>query len=168
MEPIKSKINKMQDVIGNFLALSILALVFVIVLNVFVRYVLKSSLDWGYEVSIFIFGIYSVLSGAYCLKENAHVRVDILPKLLSEKKQATIDVISMFIVIIVSGVMLYSGFNYALESTKILERSIHQSTFNPQIWWFKWMIPLAALLLLLQAFVILADKIKFLKRGEDK
>jgi TRAP-type mannitol/chloroaromatic compound transport system permease small subunit len=40
----------------------------------------------------------------------------------------------------------------AWQSTLILERSIHQSAFNPQIWWFKWVIPISAALVLLQSF----------------
>lgn len=169
MKTIKKQLDAIQDKIGRTLSLSIILLVLVIVYTSGARYIFKFSVDWGFEVSIFIFGIYSILSGAYCLKEKAHVRVDILPKLLSARSQNFIDLLSSIIVIIVSTVMTYSGFKYALSSTKILERSIHQSTFNPQIWWFKWMIPVAAFLVLLQALVDLYESVNILvkRRGTE-
>lgn len=167
MKTLKHKLDAFQDLFGRMLSLSIILLVLVIVYTAIARYFFKYSVDWGYEVSIFIFGMYSILSGAYCLKEKAHVRVDILPKLLSVKKQTILDVFSSIIIIMVSIVMTHSGYKYALSATKILERSIHQSAFNPQIWWFKWMIPIATFLILLQAIVDLYSSIILLvKKGE--
>lgn len=165
MDALKNRLNRMQKFIGEKLAVSIVILVIVVVYTAMVRYLFKYSVGWGFEVSVFIFGIYSILSGGFCLKEKAHVRVDILPTLLSQKKQNIIDLLSSIVEIIVSIVMIYSGTIYAFDSTRILERSIHQSTFNPQIWWFKWMIPLAALLVLLQAIVDLCDLLKQIKNG---
>lgn len=165
---LKKKLDKFQDVIGTVLALSIILMVLVIVYTVIMRYVFKNTPDWGFEVSVFIFGIYSILSGAYCLKEKSHVRVDILPSLLSEKKQRVIDLISTIIIIVVAISMIYTGSRFAWQSTRILERSIHQSTFNPQIWWFKWMIPISAFLLLLQALVDLGQLVVYFKGGSSE
>jgi len=167
MKSIKNKLDNFQDLFGRVLSLSVILLVIVIVYTAGARYLFNYAVDWGYETAIFIFGIYSILSGAFCLKEKAHVRVDILPKLLSNKKQNIIDIFSSIIIIIVSSVMSYSGSIYAYNSTRILERSIHQSAFNPQIWWFKWMIPIAAILILLQAIVDLYYSIILLFNREE-
>lgn len=166
MESVKKKLDGMQDILGTVLSFSVILMVLVISYTVVMRYIFKNTPDWGFEVSIFIFGIYSILSGAYCLKEKAHVRVDILPSLLSERKQKYIDLLSTILTLVVSVALLFTGTKFAWQSTQILERSIHQSTFNPQIWWFKWMIPISAFFILLQAIVDLGELIAFFKGGK--
>jgi TRAP-type mannitol/chloroaromatic compound transport system permease small subunit len=93
-----------------------------------------------------------MLSGAYCLKLKAHVNVDILPQYLPVFGQRILELLSSIVIIIVCLTLVFHGYKMAWQSTLILERSIHQSAFNPQIWWFKWVIPISAALVLLQSF----------------
>src|SRR5699024_9702704 len=107
--------------------------------------------DWGFEVPIFIYGIYFMLAGAGGLREKVHVSVDIFPSMLSEKGQKVLRLISSAIIIVVCFFLTWKGVHTAIESTIIREHSTHQSSFNPEIWWFKWVIPISVFLILLQA-----------------
>lgn len=160
MNKIIKKLDKIQDFIGRQSSLILLPLIIIVVYSSFMRYVFNRAPDWGFEISVFLFGIYSIISGAYVLKEDGHVRVDILPSMLGDRGNKIISIISNLLVLLVSLVLMYMGSKTAIQSTKILERSIHQSTFNPQIWWFRWMIPLAAALLAVQSIVNLLKNLK--------
>jgi TRAP-type mannitol/chloroaromatic compound transport system permease small subunit len=62
-------------------------------------------------------------------------------------------------------VLIYIGSKAAWISTLQLERSSRQTPFDPQIWWYKWVIPFSALLLALQALVESIKTIRSLKDG---
>lgn len=116
-----------------------------------------NSPDWGFEVGIFLYGIPLILAGADVLRKNEHVTVDIVPQLLSARPRQLLAVFSMVVVILVCLVLLVEGTITAWGSTLIDEHSSHQSSFNPPIWWYRWFLPIAAFLLLLQAVKHLGD-----------
>lgn len=148
---ILSSIDKISQYSGKATSLLILPTIIIIVYTVVMRYVLHQAPDWGFEVSLFLYGSHIMLGGAYTLKEKSHVTVDIFSKFLSERGKSVLDVISSIAILTVCMIIVIQGSHAAWESTKILERSIHQSSFNPQIWWFRWVIPISAGLIVLQA-----------------
>ncbi len=128
-------------------------LTLVIVYTVIMRRFLSSAPDWGFEVPIFIFGIMILLSGADTLRVKGHIAVDIILQYVSEKAGKLLITFGLLVVLFVSAFLVFKGVDSAVESTRIMERSSHQSSFNPQIWWFKWFIPIGGLLIWLQAWV---------------
>ncbi|MGO4886132.1 TRAP transporter small permease subunit [Anaerobacillus sp. MEB173] len=151
MAKLLSLINKVSEYSGKIVSFLIIPQILVVVYTVVMRYVFKMPPNWGFEVSLFLYGILIMMGGAYCLKVRAHVSVDILPKLLSPFGAKILHILSSLIIIFVCIIMVWNGYKAAWQSTLILETSIHQSAFNPQIWWFRWFIPLSAALVLLQA-----------------
>jgi TRAP-type C4-dicarboxylate transport system permease small subunit len=160
MHVIHALIDRMIEKTGQVLSLLILPLMLIVVYSVIMRYVFKNALTWSFEVSLFIFGAYGLLGGAYCVLTKSHVNVDILPRKLPATGQLILAILTNLIILTVTSVMLIYGVQIAYQSTMILERSVHQTSFNPQIWWFRWTIPLAALLVLIKAIsdLILAVK----------
>lgn len=61
----------------------------------------------------------------------------------------------MALIFIVCVVVIINGSQVAYDATVIRERSIFQTTFNPEIWWFRWMIPLGAFLIGIEALRLL-------------
>jgi len=129
----------------------ILPLAIVVVYTVIMRYFWAKAPVWGFEVPIFLYGIFFMVAGAEGLRLKVHVTVDVFPRMLNEKGKQVLEAVSSLVIIIVCLVLTYHGYNMALDSTLINEHSTHQSTFNPPIWWFKWFIPISAFLILLQA-----------------
>jgi TRAP-type mannitol/chloroaromatic compound transport system permease small subunit len=136
---------------GRLAAWLVVPLILTIVYSVIVRYWLGGVVHWAFEMSIFFYGVLVMLGGAFTLKHQAHVRVDVLAQYLGPRWRFGLDLASFVMVIAVCGLVVWIGTRSAWMSTLRLERSPLQTPFDPQIWWFKWFIPLAAGLIALQA-----------------
>lgn len=135
---------------GRIVSFFVIPLTLVMVYIVIARKFFSTTTDWGFEVSIFIYGILMMIAGAEVLRVKGHIIVDVIPRLLPAKMQIILKIFSSLIIIIVCLFMVGQGYKLALSSTLIGEHSAHQTTFNPPIWWFKWVIPFSAALILLQ------------------
>lgn len=145
-------------------------LAIVVLYNVLARAWLSSAPSWPFEVSIFIFGILALLAGGQVLRDQGHVAVDILPRRAGPKLRWALHIVSMLVISFVCVFVIIDGSIVALESTRVRERSIFQTTFNPEIWWFRWMIPIGAAIVLLEALrqLIAARRIDGVPDFEDE
>ncbi|MBE1556705.1 TRAP transporter small permease subunit [Sporosarcina limicola] len=170
MRRILEVIDKISYWSGKIVSFLIIPLTLVICYSIVMRKFFSKAPDWGFEVPIFLFGIGIMVAGAEVLRVNEHISVDVIPRLLSAKAQVALKIFSASIIIIVCLFMAGQGYKLALSSTLINEHSSHQSSFNPPIWWYKWFIPLSAVLVLLQAIRHLVDEILVLlgKETENK
>ncbi|WP_051298088.1 TRAP transporter small permease [Brevibacterium album] len=126
------------------------ALVIVVLVNVVSR-ASGQALSWPFEVSIFLFGISALLAGGQVLRDREHVAVDIIPRRSGILTRTALRGIALLVIAAVAVTLVVQGSLTAYESTRIRERSIFQTTFDPEIWWFRWMIPLGGLLLLAES-----------------
>ena len=115
------------------------------------RYVFHSPTVWQGELAQMIFGVYAVLSGGAILKAGGHVNVDIIHGTLSPKGKAVCDILTSILFFLFVGMMVYMGWDMAMESMSRWETS--ESVWNPYVWPIKLTIPLGAGLLLLQGVV---------------
>ncbi|MDD4586077.1 MULTISPECIES: TRAP transporter small permease [Aminobacterium] len=151
--PLMEKINKL-------LAYLTLPLAVVIVYSAFMRYVFHNMPDWSFEISLFMFGIQAIMGGAYCHARKKHVSVDILEKYLSPKGKIRLEIVSECVILFVCIILIYISVPWAWQSFMIGEKSMHQTAFNPSIWWFKTVVPVGTLLLMVQSFRNLSIKIR--------
>jgi TRAP-type mannitol/chloroaromatic compound transport system permease small subunit len=148
------KLSLKSGIWTSYLALPMIG---VIVYTALLRYLFDIAVDWGFEIALFIYGVHCLLGGGYTLLVRGHIAVDMLPRRLPIRAQKYVLILSLLIVIGVCSIMVWQGSVWAWKSTKIWERSIHQTVFNPPIWWFKWVVPISAALIVIQA---LADLLK--------
>ena len=153
MDSFLKLVNKITDYSGITSAYLLIPVILTIVYSVIMRYCFHDIVHWAFEVSLFLYGIFYMVGGAYTLKQQSHVRVDILPGRLSHKWNCYIDLLSYSIIICICCIFVYLGTKFAWISTLQLERSIRQTPFDPPIWWYKWFIPFSAAVLGLQALV---------------
>jgi TRAP-type mannitol/chloroaromatic compound transport system permease small subunit len=118
--------------------------------EVFVRYALSAPTTWAFDFSYITYGALFLMSGAYTLSRNAHVRGDFLYRTWRPRTQATLDLV-LYILFFLPGVcaLIYSGWGYAQRSVQFKEVSIFSPAGIP-VFPLKSLIPLAALFLLLQ------------------
>lgn len=138
---------------GRLISLLILPLITIIVYSALKSFFFKSPPIWTFEMSLFLFGCFFMLGSAYCHMQKKHVAVDIINHYLPPKWQRLQGVFSELIVLFVAVVLIVISVPSAWNATLILERSILQTPFNPYVWWFRWIIPLSALLIAVQACV---------------
>lgn len=137
---------------GKLISLLLLPLIAMIVYSSLMSYFFKAPPSWTFEMSLFFFGSFFMLGAAYCHSEKKHVAVDVLGRYLPPKWQRGLGIFIELIVLLVAIVFVYVSVPNAWQSTMMGERSVHQTPFNPPVWWFRWMIPIASTLIALQAF----------------
>ncbi len=141
--------------IAAWLILPIFAL---LMADVVMRYVIGSAAIWTAELAQLVFGVYAVIAGGYLLAERGHVNVDIIYGRYGPKRKAQIDLATSFLCFLFLAVLIWQGIDMAWESAAKLETS--SSIWDPQIWPVKVAIPVAGVLLLLQAIVRVVSDIR--------
>lgn len=160
-------IDWISETSGRMVAWLILPLIVTIVYSVAVRYLYRDVVHWAFEMSLFMFGVMVMLGGAHTLKHKSHVRVDVLATYLGPRMRLVLDLISFAVIVGVCVLITWMGTRSAYFSTLRLERSPLQTPFNPQIWWYRWAIPLSATLIGLQALAEMVKSVRDYRNERD-
>jgi TRAP-type C4-dicarboxylate transport system permease small subunit len=123
-------------------ALSIYAIVPVMLIDVVMRYVFNTPTVWAMELAVLIFG-------PYFLHLKGHVAMDIIRQRLSPAAGRVMDLVNMPIIIAFAAILLWYSWPLAVDSWNYGETSF--SAWNPPIWWTKAAVPLSLALMLAQA-----------------
>lgn len=116
--------------------------------EVIMRYLFNAPTNWVFEFNYLIHGPYFLLLGAYTYAINGHVNVDIVYGRLTTRTKAIVDLFTMPLFFFFVLMMFIYGGQFALNSLSFHERL--SSGWAPPIYPIKFIIPIAALLLLLQ------------------
>jgi TRAP-type mannitol/chloroaromatic compound transport system permease small subunit len=141
-------IDAVNDRVGNLLSYFLFFFFVLLLMEVILRYFFNSPTVWANELAQMLFGAYAILAGGYILRTGGHVNVDILYSRLSRKQRAVLDIVTSSLFFLFCGMLLVYGGSLAWDSLARFEHS--QSAWNPPLYPAKLMIPLAALLLMLQ------------------
>src|SRR2546427_12632626 len=109
---------------GKVAAWLIIALMSVVCIEVFKRYIMNMPTAWIFDLDNMLYGTLFMLCGAYTLAQNAHVRGDFLYSSMRPRTQASLDLV-LYIVFFIPGIaaLIYSGYVFASESLAIGEHS---------------------------------------------
>jgi TRAP-type mannitol/chloroaromatic compound transport system permease small subunit len=143
-------IDNVSAFIGKLFAWCILILTFAICYEVFARYLFRAPTSWAFDVSYMLYGTLFMMAGAYTLSRNGHVRADFAYRLLRPRQQAALD-LTLYVVFFVPAMigMIVYGWDFFVQSYWQNEAS-SVSPNGPYVWPFKFVIPLAGALVLLQ------------------
>ena len=120
------------------------------VYEVVMAYVFNAPTLWNFDVSMQMYGAILIMSGAYCLATESHVRGDVIYRLFKPRTQGWIDLILYFIFFFPGVLALaFYGFDYAAISWKLKESS-WSSPAQIQIYMVKSLMPAAGILLTMQ------------------
>ena len=120
------------------------------VYEVIMAYVFNAPTLWNFDFSMQMYGAILMMSGAYCLATESHVRGDVIYRLFKPKTQGWIDLVLYFIFFFPGVLALtFYGFDYAALAWKIKETS-WSSPAQIQIYMVKAMIPAAGATLTIQ------------------
>ena len=136
--------------IGRAFGWCILILTFAVAYEVFVRYVLNSPTVWAFDIMVQMYGALFLMAGAYALAQDAHVRADVVYRLLPVKWQARID-FTLYFIFFFPGMLALAwyGGEIASDSWRYHEVSWN-SPARIQIYFFKTLIPVAGTMLIIQ------------------
>jgi TRAP-type mannitol/chloroaromatic compound transport system permease small subunit len=159
------KIDAVSNWFGKIFSYLVLPLTALIVFEVITRRFFNAPTIWTFELSNFLFGGHFMLVAAYGLLYKSHVSIDLVSMRFSPRTQEKLQIfcyITMFFPLIL--VMLYHGTIFAVDAWAMKETS--WSVWGPPLSPIKTVIPITALLLLLQGISDVIKKITFLKTGE--
>ena len=150
--------------VGKAFAWLIVVLMLLVVAEVFKRYALNAPTAWVFDASNMLYGTLFMMGGAYTLAQDGHVRGDFLYGNFKPRTQATIDLV-LYVVFFLPGIaaLTWSGWTYFQDSLAIREQ-----TFNADplpVYPFKFMIPFAGALVLMQGISEIVRCIVCLKTG---
>src|SRR6201991_5008046 len=150
---------------GKIAAWLIIGLMTLVCLEVFKRYIINMPTAWIFDASNMLYGTLFMLCGAYTLAQNGHVRGDFLYSSMRPRTQASLDLV-LYIVFFLPGIaaLVYAGWDYAYDSWRINEHS-NVTADGPPVYHFKFMIPLAGALLLLQGLAEIMRSVICLQTG---
>jgi TRAP-type mannitol/chloroaromatic compound transport system permease small subunit len=152
--------------VGKAVAWLIIALMMMVVIEVFKRYIMNMPTAWIFDAENMLYGTLFMMCGAYTLAQNAHVRGDFLYSSMRPRTQATLDLL-LYVVFFVPGIaaLIYAGADYAGDSWRIAEHS-NVTAEGPPVYHFKTVIPIAGVLVMLQGVAEIMRCVMCLKTGE--
>jgi TRAP-type mannitol/chloroaromatic compound transport system permease small subunit len=164
------KIIKIIDPIaiwsGNLVGWLIIPLVFGLTYEVVARYVFNAPTIWAFDITYMLYASLGMLGAGYTLYKNGHIRTDIFYDHWSPRRQGWVDIIC-YVFLFFPGMFFFflAGLNIAIHSWKILETS-DASPWRPPLYPLKTVIPVSALLILIQGFSELLKSIYAVLKGE--
>jgi TRAP-type mannitol/chloroaromatic compound transport system permease small subunit len=151
--------------VGQLFGWSIIVLTGVITYEVVARRFFRAPTNWGYDATYMLYGTLFMMAGAYALSRGNHVRGDFLYRNYPPRLQASFD-LALFILFFFPAVaaMMIAGWHFFELSFQQGERSAF-SPSGPIIWPFKFLIPVAGFLLLLQGLVEVVRCVRCIRDG---
>ena len=151
--------------VGKAFAWCIVILMGGTVYEVIMAYVFNAPTLWNFDFSMQMYGAILMMSGAYCLATESHVRGDVIYRLFKPRTQGWIDLILYFIFFFPGVLALtFYGYDYAALAWKIKETS-WSSPAQIQIYMVKALIPAAGVTLIIQGISEVFRSIICIKTG---
>lgn len=158
---ISRAIDWFNERVGKATAWLVLAAVLVSSVNAVVRYAFNSSSNAWLELQWYLFGAVFLLGAAYTLKQNEHIRIDIVSSRLSQNARDWIDIVGHLLFLMpLCVMMLWLGVPFFLRS--FASGEVSSSAGGLIVWPAKLLVPLGFALLLAQAFSELVKRIAFM------
>ena len=143
------RIDTFSKSVGHAFAWCVLVLTASTCFEVFMRYVLNSPTVWAFDMSYMLYGALFMMSGAYAMSRNSHVRGDFIYRKWAPRTQARVDLTLYFIFFFPAVfAMVFTGAQYSFQSASILEASVNSPAGIP-VWPLKLVIFVAGLTLLI-------------------
>jgi len=176
MKTTLNLLNRIIDIVGWICVIAMLLMVVNVFIDVFVRYVVieavksldlylwydkhfswlggigMQELEWHWFSVMFLFGL------GYTLRENGHVRVDVLYDNFSTNTKAWINIIGALIFTIPFSILIvYYGWDFFLASFASGENKGDPGSL-PRLWPIKLTISVAFVILILSAITVILEE----------
>jgi TRAP-type mannitol/chloroaromatic compound transport system permease small subunit len=151
---------------GKAFAWIILLLTAAVCVEVFKRYILNAPTAWIFSADYMMYGTMFMMTGAYTLAQNGHVRGDFLYGSMRPRTQAWLDLV-LYVAFFLPGItaLVYAGWTFA-HASWIIHEHVSDTANGPAVYPFKAVIPIAGALVLLQGIAEIIRCIVCIKTGE--
>lgn len=110
MEKAKQMFGKLQKIVNGIIAVMLIAIMVIILVQTFTRYVIFYSIPWSEEASRYLFVGMILLGINIGISQNMMVRIDIIDNFLSPRMKKSFEIGRQIIALVISAVFFYSTF----------------------------------------------------------
>ncbi len=122
----------------------------VVLFEVASRYLFNKPTIWAYDTAMMVYSALFIGGAAYVTLVRSHIRVDVLFNMLPKRVQMILDLVYYIIFWLpYTFVMILYGSKIAYQST-VAEEISNTSQWLEPVWPWRWLIPAAFVLVLLQ------------------
>ena len=160
MKQFQILIDKLTDNIANGLLYILNALILLVFFTVFFRYVFNMSYIIIQEIIMYLHALIFMFGISYALKENSHVKIDVLYNTLNKRIQRVISIAGLVFFILPTALfIIYISIDMVTQSWVILEGSSEAGGLN-LVFILKSLIPISGVLIFLQGISELIKHIR--------
>lgn len=157
MRALVRAIDALSRLFGGLAAVVVIVLVVLMLYDVVMRYAFNAPTSWGNDVNTWLMGTSFVLSIAYAMSTDSHVRVDLLYSDNKRHRMQLVDLVGFTLLVLPTVAWITWGlYGHFLEALKSGERS-GTGGWNPIVWPFRLVLFVGFLILTIQ---IVAEIIK--------
>lgn len=165
LEKLEIYFDKIADYIGYLCSFLMIVMMLNIFYDVFMRYVFKNGSIAMQEMEWHLFSVIILLGTSYALKEDSHVRVDILYTHFSAKRKALVNIVGVFIFILPIALLIATGsLGFVQEAYNMHEISDAPGGLTHR-WILKAFIPFSFWLLIVMSFGFVVKNINIYRKG---
>ncbi|ULR40784.1 TRAP transporter small permease subunit [Thermus sp. NEB1569] len=158
---LSQAIDVLTEAIGKLTVWLVLLVALLSAGNAIMRYGFSYSSNAYLEAQWYLFSLIFLLGGAYALKHNAHVRIDLIFGRFSQRTRAWIDVVGTVLFLLPMAVgVIYLSWPWAMNS--FLGKEMSPDVGGLPRWPIKLALPLGFALLTLQGISELIKRIAYL------
>lgn len=130
-------VDGISRLFGAIAAALVIVLVALMLYDVVLRYAFNAPTAWGNDLNTWLMGASFVLSIAYAMSTDSHVRVDLLYDRRTRPRIRVFDLIGLTLIILPTvGWVTLGLFDHFMTAYRTGERS-GSGGFNPIVWPFK-------------------------------
>lgn len=160
MKQFQILIDKLTDNITDGLLYILIALILLVFSTVFFRYVFNMSYIIAQEIIMYLHALIFMFGISYALKENSHVKIDVLYNTLNKRIQRVISIAGLVSFILPTALfVIYISIDMVTQSWMILEGSSEAGGLN-LVFILKSLIPISGVLIFLQGISELIKHIR--------
>jgi TRAP-type mannitol/chloroaromatic compound transport system permease small subunit len=158
---LSQAIDALTEAMGKLTVWLVLLVALLSAGNAIMRYGFSYSSNAYLEAQWYLFSLIFLLGGAYALKHNAHVRIDLIFGRFSQRTRAWIDVVGTVLFLLPMAVgVIYLSWPWAMNS--FLGKEMSPDVGGLPRWPIKLALPLGFALLTLQGISELIKRIAYL------
>jgi TRAP-type mannitol/chloroaromatic compound transport system permease small subunit len=135
---------------GVAVAWLIVPMVLALVWEVAARYLFDAPTTWAYDMTFMLYGTFFMIGSAWTLQRGGHIRTDTYCARWPARTRARVDLACYAVLFFPAlAILTWLGWEYFWKSFQQNERIV-TSPWLPIVWPFKFVIPFASMLLLIQ------------------
>lgn len=151
---------------GKLFSWLVIPLMLGLVYEVGSRYVFSAPTLWAYDMTYMLYGALFMLLTGYTLRKGGHIRTDFVYRLWPARWQGIVDAV-LYVVFFLPAVavLLWVSMEYTIDSWEKLERAA-VTPWMPPIYPLKTVVPVSAVLLLIQGLAELVRAVHAARTGK--